>query len=156
MPEQQHPLNGDPGRDPGHPLTARDFAHDDLDGLRHEVTRLAERNGLTDPALYRFVLAVHELATNAVRHGGGHGHLELRRTDDHLRCRITDHGPGIPQVHPPGRPAPGALSGRGLWLAGHGGQLTWTSDSQGATVILTCPVAAPIEVEDLKGGPGPD
>ena len=143
MPEHHHLANrhSSPSIDGRPPV--RDFSYDDLDTLRHDVTRFAENNGLADPALYRFVLAVHELATNAVRHGGGRGHLDLRRTGDHLRCRISDHGPGMPYEHPPDRPAPGTLSGRGLWLARHGGDLTWTSDSHGTTVTLTCPIPAP-------------
>jgi len=141
MPEHHRLANGHPTSHVDSRPPVRDFSHDDLNTLRHDLTRFAENNGLTDRALYRFVLAVHELATNAVRHGGGHGHLELRRTGDHLRCRISDHGPGMPFAHPPSRPAPGTLSGRGLWLARHGGDLTWTSDGHGTTVTLTCPVS---------------
>ena len=56
----------------------RDFTHDDLTALRQEIERFAAGHGLADLALYRFVVAVNELTTNAVRHGGGAGVLELR------------------------------------------------------------------------------
>ncbi|MFC3380632.1 ATP-binding protein [Couchioplanes caeruleus subsp. azureus] len=111
--------------------------------LRQDVTRFAQANGLTDPALYRFVLAVHELATNAVRHGGGKGRLELHRTGDQLRCRVSDHGAGMPTAHPPARPAPDAPRGRGIWLAHHGGDLSWASNNHGTTFTLTCRLSSP-------------
>jgi anti-sigma regulatory factor (Ser/Thr protein kinase) len=141
MPEYQRLSDGRPDRQSGSPPPVLDFARDDLRTLRHDVTRFAQENGLTDPALYRFVLAVHEIATNAVRHGGGYGRLELRRTRDQLRCRITDQGPGMPPVRRHIRPALDAPSGRGLWLAQHAGEVTWTSDGHGTTVTLTCPIS---------------
>ncbi|MFI7599395.1 ATP-binding protein [Actinoplanes sp. NPDC049681] len=143
MPDRHRLSNGHLHTESDNAPPVRDFAHEDLDTLRHDVTRFAEHNGLTDPELYRFVLAVHELATNAVRHGGGHGHLKLHRAGHQLRCQISDHGPGIPYAHPPDRPARDALSGRGLWLAQHAGDLTWTSDNHGTTVTLTCPLSPP-------------
>ncbi|MEU4427880.1 ATP-binding protein [Actinoplanes sp. NPDC024001] len=130
----------------------REFTGNDLGGLRRDVTHFAQENGLTGPVLYRFVLAVHELAINAVRHGGGHGRLDLQRTGDQLRCRISDHGPGMPPARHHNRPARDALSGRGLWLAQHGGDLTWKSDNVGTTVTLIRPVAPPA-VDDIQAGP---
>ena len=38
------------------------------------------------------VIAVHELAANAVRHGAGHGRLRIRRSDQALLCEISDDG----------------------------------------------------------------
>jgi anti-sigma regulatory factor (Ser/Thr protein kinase) len=71
----------------------REFTFDDLRALRHETERFAAGHGLTDLALYRFVVAVNELTTNAVRHGGGAGLLELRLVGAVLQCRVTDNGP---------------------------------------------------------------
>ncbi|MGC5022788.1 ATP-binding protein [Micromonospora sp. DT47] len=72
--------------------------------------------GLTGDTGYDFVLAVHELATNAVRHGGGHGHLDLHRQDDVLICEITDQGPAAGSL-PVRLSAVDVAGGRGLWLA---------------------------------------
>lgn len=116
----------------------RDFTAGDITDLRHTVARFAEDNGLTDLTQYRFVLAVHEMAVNAVQHGGGKGHLELWHADAHLHCRITDHGPGMATPHP-SRPATHATTGRGLWLAQHACQITTNSGPTGTTVTLTCP-----------------
>jgi anti-sigma regulatory factor (Ser/Thr protein kinase) len=132
----------------------RDFTADDVTTLRHAVAQFAADNGMTDVTRYWFVLAVHEVAVNAVRHGGGKGHLELWYADGHLQCRITDHGPGVPTNPHPGlswtRPATNATSGRGLWLAQRVCQITTFSDGTGTTVGLTCPITP--SDEDLTTG----
>ncbi|GAA1894545.1 hypothetical protein GCM10009837_15680 [Streptomyces durmitorensis] len=97
------------------------FTMADLARLRLQVTRRAEDAGLCEPRLSDFVLAVHEVASNAVVHGGGKGRIHLAHTDEGLRCVITDSGLG------PTRPKPcesatlpeadEAENGRGLWLA---------------------------------------
>ncbi|MEH1056854.1 ATP-binding protein [Micromonospora sp. CPCC 206171] len=45
--------------------------------LRHAVAAAAGAAGLAGSTLEDFVLAVHELVTNVVRHGGGTGQLRL-------------------------------------------------------------------------------
>jgi anti-sigma regulatory factor (Ser/Thr protein kinase) len=120
-----------------------DFGADDLVALRRDVERYAAGHGLAELALYRFVVAVNELTTNAVRHGGGTGRLELRRTGGVLRCRVTDHGPGLPS----GRrsdvpPAQRAVNGRGLWLVRQiAVSLDIDSHPSGTSVTLTTQVA---------------
>ncbi len=124
----------------------RDFTRSDLVALRHEVTAYAGRHGLTDVALHRFVVAAGELASNAVRHGGGSGRLEAWRTGGVLHCRVTDHGPGMPAADRQRRdpPPPRALSGRGLWLARRNTE-TMTIDSTpgGTTITVTARTTAP-------------
>ena len=104
----------------------------------------AARAGLTGDRLDDFVIAVNELLTNAVRHGGGHGHVALWRAAGAVVCEVTDRGSGFkaprpdederPQLHKPG--------GWGLWLAG---RLTDTldleSDAQGTTVRISTRVS---------------
>ncbi|MGW6055982.1 ATP-binding protein [Streptomyces sp. NPDC055189] len=99
-----------------HPFTMADLAR-----LRFLVTRRAEDAGLCEPRLSDFVLAVHEVASNAVVHGGGKGRIHLALTDEGLRCSITDSGPGLilPKPCEPATlpEADEAENGRGLWLA---------------------------------------
>jgi anti-sigma regulatory factor (Ser/Thr protein kinase) len=98
-------------------LCAR-FARGRITFLRRTVAEHAAYEGLTGRRLEDFVLAVNEIVTNAVVHGGGHGRLRLWSHDGHLWCEVTDEGPGLP----PGwmsdmRPPAGFdFRGRGLWL----------------------------------------
>jgi anti-sigma regulatory factor (Ser/Thr protein kinase) len=114
------------------------FDFDSLVQARHAIERACAAVGLVDQTLYWFVVAVNEITTNAVRHGGGRGWLRLWREHNRLRCRISDRGPGIP----PGqdgevRPSPYTLGGRGLWLARQGCEkVTLDSGPQGSVVTL--------------------
>ncbi|MEU6767055.1 ATP-binding protein [Streptomyces sp. NPDC046853] len=97
------------------------FGMTDLARLRLLVTRRAEDAGLCEPRLSDFVLAVHEVASNAVVHGGGKGRIHLARTDEGLRCSVADSGPGLNCPEPCESAtlpeADEAENGRGLWLA---------------------------------------
>ncbi|MFD2357701.1 ATP-binding protein [Nonomuraea ferruginea] len=77
-------------------LLSRDFDLESLISLRREVERHSEEEGLAGLALYRFVVAVNEITTNSVRHGGGHGRLTLWKGADRLYCEVTDRGRGLP------------------------------------------------------------
>ena len=118
----------------------QDFTADDLGRLRRTVFTGARRAGLTGDPLDDFVIAVHELVTNALRHGGGHGRLALRRDGDTLVCDVSDGGPGFGGGVPAAAKPPSAQTtgGRGLWLAR---QLTdtllITDGPAGATVSVT-------------------
>ncbi len=115
----------------------QDFDLTALVPLRHRVEGWARGNGLAGLPLYRFVVAVNEITTNAVRHGGGSGHLTLTRTGDRLHCTVTDHGDGLPAGHRPRLPGPADPGGRGLLLARHGtDSMTLTSTPEGTTVTL--------------------
>jgi anti-sigma regulatory factor (Ser/Thr protein kinase) len=74
------------------------------------------------------MLAVHELAANAVEHGGGTGRLRMSATNRELICQVSDPGPvssGLPRNSTLGSQRPGAAArtspwpyepGHGLWL----------------------------------------
>jgi serine/threonine-protein kinase RsbW len=97
------------------------FDRSSLIALRNHVTACGAAQGLELVRLTWFTLAAHEIAVNAVRHGGGRGRLRLWRTGNILRCLVSDDGPGIPdryrslRPHPPGVDA--WSSSHGLWLA---------------------------------------
>ncbi|HEY0697652.1 MAG TPA: ATP-binding protein [Micromonospora sp.] len=104
--------------------------------LRHAVAAQVVTAGLTGDQGDDFVLAVHELVTNAVRHGGGAGELVLHRDDDTLTCEIVDHG-GTPDSLPVRLPAANVPGGRGLWLAHHlTGTLLLTHRPGGTTATV--------------------
>jgi anti-sigma regulatory factor (Ser/Thr protein kinase) len=118
-------------------LIARDFEVGTLVALRHQVQKCALANGLDGLALYRFVVAVNEITTNAVRHGGGHGHLSLWRVGDQLHCSVSDEGSGLAGGYHPRRPRPDLPGGRGLWLAHQSSDdFTVRTSTEGTTVTL--------------------
>jgi len=88
------------------------FDADSLYALRAAVAAHGSQAGLSEGRTRDLVLAVHELAANAVRHGAGQGRLRLWAAPDGVRCEVTDEG------------APGeadaarwqAEPGHGLWL----------------------------------------
>ena len=109
---------GDPLPAPRAPLQKRAFGIQDLWSLRRFVSARASEELLDSERSERLVLAVNELATNSIRHGGGTGTLLIWREADALVCEVRDHGyiVHVPRVRP--RPGPEAFSGRGLWLVG--------------------------------------
>ncbi|GGR85639.1 hypothetical protein GCM10010169_32400 [Micromonospora fulviviridis] len=100
-------------------LIAEAFDQAQVTELRHSVTSCAHAAGLAGQQLDDFVLAVNELITNAVRHGGGQGRLRLWRRAGELVCEVADHGHGISaqRLGDRARPAPDTAGGWGLWLA---------------------------------------
>ncbi|OKI69090.1 ATP-binding protein [Micromonospora sp. CB01531] len=100
-------------------LIAEVFDQARVTQLRHSVTSCAHASGLSGQRLDDFVLAVNELITNAVRHGGGQGRLRLWCQDGELVCEVADHGHGISsqRLSDRNRPAPDTAGGWGLWLA---------------------------------------
>jgi anti-anti-sigma factor len=97
------------------------FDADSLYALRSAVAAHGSQAGLAEGRAGDLVLAVHELAANAVRHGAGRGRLRVWNTGGVLRCEVTDDG--APQAAGGGA-ATGSRDaaawridpGHGLWL----------------------------------------
>jgi anti-sigma regulatory factor (Ser/Thr protein kinase) len=92
-----------------------------LPGLRRAVLTEAVAAGMPRDRAGDVVLAVHELAANSVRHGGGAGRVQMRVADGALHCQVNDAGQGSAN----GRArSPTAVTvrpwlfqpGHGLWL----------------------------------------
>src|ERR1700726_3188440 len=79
------------------PILDQAFDAGSLYTLRAAVAAHATQAGLAPGRADDLVIAVHELAANAVRHGAGHGRLRIWRSDQALRCEITDDGLPDPQ-----------------------------------------------------------
>lgn len=101
-----------------HMLLVRRFDRSTLGELREAVGAAAARHGLSGPQANRLVLAVHEAASNAIRHGGGAGQLLLWLQGGDLGAEIGDRGHGIPadRMTIPARVGDTLHGGRGLWL----------------------------------------
>ena len=95
------------------------FDRTTLAAMRGELHRCGARSGLSDVALTHVVMAVNEIATNAIRYAGGRGRLSLSRHRNALWCVITDQGPGIPPrcLAPASRRRADQIGGQGIWLA---------------------------------------
>lgn len=158
------PARPEPGAGLAVPLLLQDFNAETVAALRHRLRVEVTALGLTGDAGYDFVLAVHELVTNAVRHGGGHGRLVLRREGDVLICEVTDQGGGGGTL-PVRLSAADAAGGRGLWLAHQLSEgLVLTRHLHGLTATVTVclqPSAVPgaplsasvVRRDDAPGGP---
>jgi anti-sigma regulatory factor (Ser/Thr protein kinase) len=62
--------------------------------LRKAVLAKAGAAGMPDDRAAQVMLAVHELAANAVRHGGGAGRARMRVVGGELHCQVSDAGQG--------------------------------------------------------------
>ncbi|MBU2670851.1 ATP-binding protein [Actinoplanes bogorensis] len=100
-------------------LLSQTFDRDAITTLRHSVTSCAGAAGLSGDRLADFVVAVNELLTNAVRHGGGLGRVVMWAAEGAVVCEVSDSGAGLTATRPEPatRPAADQPGGWGLWLA---------------------------------------
>jgi anti-sigma regulatory factor (Ser/Thr protein kinase) len=68
------------------------FGSDSLYALRAAVAAHAAQAGVPARQVPDLVIAVHELATNAIRHGAGHGQLRIWADGGALHCQVSDDG----------------------------------------------------------------
>jgi anti-sigma regulatory factor (Ser/Thr protein kinase) len=115
--------------------------------LRTAVREFAAGAGMPPRRADDVMIAVHELAANAVRHGAGTGRLRMWTAARVLCCQFDDAGP--PGLREPGRDGEQELagtggaetgawplqSGHGLWLARElAGQMNVTAGRDGSRV----------------------
>ena len=125
--------------------------------LRADVRAQASRAGFPDHQVGDLVLAIHELAANAVHHGAGAGRLRIWIVAGALHCQVDDGAlasgdlaaPGAGHADgeatrtegSPGSSAVGswqATPGHGLWVVQEvAGQLQVTSGAQGTRATVT-------------------
>ena len=98
--------------DAGSPALDQVFDGDSLFALRAAVAAHGSQAGLSEGRTRDLVLAVHELAANAVRHGAGQGRLRLWAAQDAVRCEVTDEGAADAADAERWQAEPG----HGLWL----------------------------------------
>ncbi len=111
------------------------FSGEVLAATRGAALRHARAAGFSRDRADDLALAVHEIATNSVLHGGGAGVLRVWVERGSLVCEIADQG----WVRDPlvGRLMPefGEEGGRGLWLANQLCDLVQVRSRPGRTVI---------------------
>jgi anti-sigma regulatory factor (Ser/Thr protein kinase) len=112
-----------------------DFTRDDLVLVRMFVAERAARAGFEGDRLSDLVLAVNELATNSMRHGGGRGVLSVWQENGTLLCEVIDRGHIADPLAGRERPPDARGGGRGLWLVNHLCDLVQVRSSQAGNVI---------------------
>ena len=117
-------------------LLAATFDGTSVSAVRRKVVDVARGCHLSGDRLDDLELAVDEIMTNVVRHGGGTGQLNVWRGGD-LVCQVTDAGRGF-DARPflqQERPRPSEDGGMGLWLARQtSDKLTIDSGPDGTTI----------------------
>jgi anti-sigma regulatory factor (Ser/Thr protein kinase) len=138
----------EPGPDGASARDVTDSARDSLDQtfdvdalymLRSALIAHGSELGAREAEVDRLVLVASELATNAVRHGGGTGRLRLWRSSDQLVCEVSDKGAGISNPDIGAGPVePTAMGGRGLWICrALSDTITIAAGRPGAIVTVT-------------------
>ncbi|MDP9255107.1 MAG: sensor histidine kinase [Actinomycetota bacterium] len=103
--------------EPRGPVGDRVFEAGDLADVRQFVGRRARAAGLTPSRCDDLVLAVNEVASNSVRHGGGRGDLRIWREGDTLMCEVRDARRLDDPLAGRRRPKLRELGSYGLWIA---------------------------------------
>lgn len=110
---------------------------DRLGAARKLVGDEARRSGLPDERIANLVVAVNEVATNAIRHGVGEATLIVWQEEGALICEVSDAGRYDRPLADRMRPGAEAGASRGLWLANHLSDLVQIhSNPKGTTVRL--------------------
>ncbi|SFF83883.1 sensor histidine kinase [Blastococcus tunisiensis] len=134
LPVPAEPLEETPPR-----LWARDVG--DFVGLRHAVAAELSTVVASSDTVEDYLLAVDEMTSNAVRHGGPPVSLRLWVGADRVVCTIDDRGPGFDDPFAGYGPAHGedlSRGGMGLWLARQlCDHVDISGDDGGARVRLT-------------------
>lgn len=125
-----------------------------LYALRATVQAHASQAGLSEDRVGEVVLAVHELAANAVAHGAGHGRLRIWDLAGALSFEVLDGGlagGGLPSPAGGGPPGPAEVAdpwpapdGHGLWLVRQvAARLELRSGPRGTRAMVTFAMPPP-------------
>ena len=123
------------------------FDTSSLSALRTATQACAAKAGMSEERATDIVIALHELAANAVRHGAGSGRLRIWDHVGALYCRIDDDGPAGAGSGGAGSGGAGGTNladrwprepGHGLWLAKQvADQMTLRCDARGTSAVIT-------------------
>ncbi|WP_079277730.1 sensor histidine kinase [Streptomyces sp. CB03234] len=121
-----------------------------LPDARSFATHHAETLGLSAERRDDLALAVSELTTNSVIHGGGTGTLRLWAEDGQVVCEVQDRG-RLTDPLAGRRPAePGQLGGRGLLLVNYLADLVRLHTAPGGTTVR-CYFGPPVRGAEPRG-----
>lgn len=114
------------------------FTADDLRPVREAVRQRAIAADIAYDHTDDLVLAVHEIATNSVIHGGGRGRVRIWATADAFVVEVRDAGHLADPLAGRLPPDLARVGGRGLWLAHRMCDLVQVrSNGRGTTVRIS-------------------
>lgn len=105
--------------EPGSVASRLAFDARSLNTVRELVSRQSRAASLKASRAAELVIAVNEIATNSIRHGGGGGTLMIWHEPSVLVCEIRDRGRFDKPLADRERPSNDPGAPRGLWLANH-------------------------------------
>ncbi len=103
--------------DPDGPVEELPYTIAELAVVRHAAASRAAASGLPIDRVRDFMVAVSEVASNSIRHGGGSGTMRMWTADTSLVCELSDAGYIANPLAGKLRPTGEQLGGRGLWFA---------------------------------------
>jgi anti-sigma regulatory factor (Ser/Thr protein kinase) len=124
------PLPEPPAATPEHVFDASQ-----LPAIRAQIREVGVRAGFDATHITDVVLAVDEVVSNSIRHGGGTGVLRIWSDDHALLCDVRDTGFVDDPLVGRHRPAPEQLGGRGLWLVNQLCELVQIRSSRAGTIV---------------------
>ena len=98
-------------------VVSRSFTRDDLGDIRTLVANAATTARVAADETDKLLIAVSEIATNAVLYAGGSAEITVDVSADGVTVEVVDQGPGLPDDLNVQRPPSDAVGGRGLWMA---------------------------------------
>ncbi len=107
----------------------------ELARLRRFVRSGASEGRLSQRAAEDLVLAVNELATNSLQHGGGRGSCRMWSDGGTLLCEVSDSGHIRDPLAGMVRADPGQPRGRGLWVVNQLCELVQIRSGEAGTVV---------------------
>lgn len=125
----------DPLPQPAAPTDRLAFDVDSLMTVRPFAASALLSRGLPPGRLSDALIAVNELATNSVCHGGGRGTLRIWREPAEVVCEVTDAGTITEPLAGRRRPDSHREGGRGLWIANQLADLLELRSGQSGTTI---------------------
>ncbi|MEV6180231.1 anti-sigma factor RsbA family regulatory protein [Streptomyces sp. NPDC052015] len=120
---------------PAAEAAVRDFGAAELPEVRHFAVDRARTLGLAGQRLQDAELAVAELTTNSVLHGGGGGSLGIWAEGGQVVCEVRDRGRLTDLLAGRRPPERGQIGGRGLMLVNYVADLVRVHTSDEGTTI---------------------
>ncbi|MEA3020109.1 MAG: hypothetical protein QOI47_1633 [Actinomycetota bacterium] len=121
--------------EPTVPVRELSFAHGPLAELRAFVAENATAAGLAEDRVTDLVLAVNEIATNSIQHGGGTGCVRFWCENATVVFEIVDQGLIAEALVGRRVPAADSERGRGIWMANQVCDLVQVHSTRGRTAV---------------------